>query len=586
MIVSCKILDFYYLILYNFNIIWFILGVNEMSLCMACMQEKGKEKICPFCGDDGQEIRDVPSIYLPPGFLLNGRYIIGKLLGQGGFGITYIGYDTVLGTRVAVKEYFPSDMASRSAGEKHTVIPFTQTKAEYTKGRERFLEEARTLAKFADHPCIVGVKDCFNSNETAYMVMQYLDGITLKQYLVRKGGVLPAEEALGILMPIMDALRTVHKEGIIHRDVSPDNIFITIGGQVRLIDFGAARQSLGGQRSLSILLKPGYAPEEQYRTHGDQGPWTDVYAVTATLYRMVVGTVPPEALERLIEDHLQIPVNLPIFLQEALRKGLAVRPDERFSSIEQLQAALAGHKEPETEHKDVMATVSGPRPYRKSVRNSEKNQRKLSIPIMFAAGIVSLSILILAGTIIYSTSNREKEPENTIAEVTSTPLTPSTQAPAATKGNYEAHSATAAITVAPTRVPPTNPPTNPPARVPNREEDMRQLEDLIDRSMYGYTAAVSTGDTSEIDTFIDAQTAYYEDTIKYIGYFHQQGIQEEVIMYEITDVEWLDSDRCNLTQHSVIRASYASGEVKDIEETYTYLVERKNGRFYYTKMYE
>ena len=310
-----------------------------MSLCMGCMTEKGNSAICPSCGLNEEELAGSNNVFLKPGTTLKDRYLLGIALGQGGFGITYIGYDNVLNTKVAIKEFYPSDIAGRVSAD-GTVSAYTSADDEYGRGKERFLEEARTLAKFSDHPCIVGVKDCFEMNNTAYMVMEFLEGISLKEYLKRKGGRLSAEESISLLTPVMDALRAVHKMGIIHRDISPDNIFVTTDGRVRLIDFGAARQSIGGQKSLSVMLKPGYAPEEQYRTRGNQGPWTDVYALTATLYRMITGSVPPDSLERVMEDTLEIPMNLPQYIQSALRIGLAVRAAERFSSIEQLQAAL------------------------------------------------------------------------------------------------------------------------------------------------------------------------------------------------------------------------------------------------------
>ena len=297
------------------------------------MKEKGEEQVCPLCGMSDADLGEVAPMFLRPGSELKDRYIVGIALGQGGFGITYIGYDKVLNTRVAIKEYFPSDIAGRTS-EAGTVSAYTRSADDFGRGKERFLDEARTLAKFSDHPCIVGVKDCFAENETAYMIMEYLDGVSLKEYLNRKGGRLSVSDSISILAPVMDALCAVHKEGIIHRDISPDNIFITTDGRVRLIDFGAARQTMGGQKSLSVMLKPGYAPEEQYRTRGNQGPWTDVYALTATLYRMITGEVPPDSLERVMEDTLDIPVDLPQNVQTALRIGMAVRASERYSSVE------------------------------------------------------------------------------------------------------------------------------------------------------------------------------------------------------------------------------------------------------------
>ena len=311
-----------------------------MSKCMGCMKEKGESEVCPHCGYVSPKEQE-NAAYLPEGTILQDRYLLGRVLGQGGFGITYIGYDNTLDARVAIKEYYPGDIAQRTPGDK-TVTPYTQASADYEHGKKRFIEEARTLARFSDFPGIVSVKDCFEEDNTAYMVMQFLEGIDLKEYLKRKGGKISPEEAVSILTPVMDALKEIHRAGIIHRDISPDNIFITTEGQIKLIDFGAARQSLGGGKSLSIQLKPGYAPEEQYRTHGNQGPWTDVYALAATLYRMVTGQVPPEAMERMSYDTLEIPQELPENIRTALQIGLAVRAPERYASVEQFQNALSG----------------------------------------------------------------------------------------------------------------------------------------------------------------------------------------------------------------------------------------------------
>ena len=365
-----------------------------MKLCMGCMSELENMSICPNCGRDNAVTEEAPSNFLKPGTVLNEKYVVGVALGQGGFGITYIGYDMILGTKVAIKEYYPSDIAGRtiSTGD---VSAFTNNEDDYNRGREKFIEEARTLAKFSDHPCIVGVKDCFNTNNTAYMVMEFLEGVNLKEYLNRKGGKVSVDAAISILTPVMDALRAVHGVGIIHRDISPDNIFITTDGRVRLIDFGAARQSFDGHKSLSIMLKPGYAPEEQYRTRGNQGPWTDVYVLTATFYSMITGTVPPDSLERAMEDTLEIPNEFPTHIREALRNGLAVRAAERFSSIEQLQAALNGkvvEAEKGTNSKEKAEKV---------VPQKKINNRTIKIAIGISAILVIT--LVWCGIMIFGT---------------------------------------------------------------------------------------------------------------------------------------------------------------------------------------
>ena len=320
-----------------------------MRLCMGCMTDKGDNVICPICGLNENDLAAASPAFIRPGHeLKQGRYTVGIALGQGGFGITYIGYDNVLGTKVAIKEYYPSDIAQRVPGDR-TVMPFTNSDGNFEHGKQKFLEEARILAKFSDYPGIVSVRDCFDENGTAYMVMQYLDGTDLKTYLGQHGGRLGTDESIKILMPVLAALKEVHRAGVIHRDISPDNIFMTADGQVKLIDFGAARQGMDGQKSLSVTLKPGYAPEEQYRTRGNQGPWTDVYALTATLYRMITGNTPPDSLERLMNDEMVIPNYLPENIRLAIQKGMAVKAADRFATIDELQAALTGEYKPDTQ---------------------------------------------------------------------------------------------------------------------------------------------------------------------------------------------------------------------------------------------
>ena len=294
---------------------------------------------------DSRETGSWPPHQLPFHTILNGKYMIQRVLGEGGFGITYEGWDLNLELRVAIKEYFPSGFVTRGNTD---VIAHTGSGEEYyEKGKEKFLSEAKILARFYFLPGIVGVKDFFLENNTAYIVMEFLDGVTLKEYAGRAGGRLEAGEVLELMRPVMASLAQVHNSGLIHRDISPENIMITKEGQVKLLDFGAARDiSPDGQKSLSVLLKPGYAPEEQYRTHGEQGPWTDVYALCATMYRCMTGQAPQEPLERARKDGLKPPSMLGAKLKPeqdmAIMKGLALYAENRYQSIPELQAALYG----------------------------------------------------------------------------------------------------------------------------------------------------------------------------------------------------------------------------------------------------
>lgn len=269
-----------------------------MTRCLGCMAEyESKYGICPYCGYE-QGMGAESSLHMQPGSILAGKYLIGRVIGYGGFGVTYIGWDETLRQRVAIKEYLPSEFATRAVGQTQVTV-FGGNKAEqFNGGMVKFVEEARHLVQFQNEPGIVRVFDSFEANNTAYIVMEYLDGETLTSYLEREGKV-PVEQAVEMLTPVIRSLEAVHKTGIIHRDIAPDNIMLTRDGQVKLIDFGAARYATTSHsRSLTVIIKPGYSPEEQYRSRGDQGPHTDVYALAAVLYRMVTGITPPDALER------------------------------------------------------------------------------------------------------------------------------------------------------------------------------------------------------------------------------------------------------------------------------------------------
>lgn len=230
------------------------------------------------------------------------EYRIDQVLGAGGFGITYRARDTNLDKDVAIKEYLPGELAMR-APDGNVVAQATSQEAGYKWGLERFLLEARTLAKFS-HPNIVRVLRYFEANATAYMVMDYEQGDPLKTAL-QLDPQPPEEKLKALLAPLLDGLSAVHAICFLHRDIKPDNIFIRSDGRPVLIDFGAARQAMGGEsRSLTSILTPGYAPLEQYSGEGKQGPWTDLYAMGGVLYRAVADKNPPDAVSRIRGDSL------------------------------------------------------------------------------------------------------------------------------------------------------------------------------------------------------------------------------------------------------------------------------------------
>ena len=316
------------------------------NLCIHCMKEKhSADEICPFCGSDPKSA-DIPPYHLQPFSILAGKYLLGMAIGEGGFGITYIGMDLNLEMRVAIKEYYPNGCAVRNCSESNTVLSYSNSAQEvFEKGREKFINEARLLAKCSNLSEIVSVKDFFRENHTAYIVMEYIEGITLKAYLKQNGDHIPAQKTLQMMKPVICSLSKVHDMNLIHRDISPDNIMICNNGSVKILDFGGARDYIfSNEKSLSIMLKPGYAPEEQYRTHGNQGPWTDVYALCATMYRCITGSVPPESLERAYQESLppirSISPDCPPAAASAIEKGMSIYPEDRFQSMQELYSAL------------------------------------------------------------------------------------------------------------------------------------------------------------------------------------------------------------------------------------------------------
>ena len=280
---------------------------------------------------------------LPEGTVLAGQYVIEKVLGQGGFGITYRAVDHKSGQKVAVKEFFPDSLATRQAT---TAIPFSGERGDsFSYGKTCFLQEAQTLAQFIGNENIVRIHTYFEENGTAYFVMDYIEGTSLDVYIKEHGGRLDWEETAKILIPVMDALGAVHEKGIVHRDVTPDNIYITKDGTIKLLDFGAARYSVGDKsRSLDIVLKHGFAPKEQYARHGRQGPFTDVYALGATFYYALTGKRPPDSVERMDEDDLVPPntlgVKLPEAVENAILMALSVQPQDRFQTMAAFKNAM------------------------------------------------------------------------------------------------------------------------------------------------------------------------------------------------------------------------------------------------------
>jgi serine/threonine protein kinase len=307
--------------------------------CPGCFENKQGLAECPHCGYDESTVRS--SLLLPHGTMLANTYRIGRVLGRpGGFGVTYLAWDMHLQQRVAVKEYLPRDRVARDNTSLEVSVHMPEQAADFTYGLDQFLAEARMIAKF-DHPNIVRVRNFFRAFGTAYLVMDYYEGRSLGDYLAQLDQPVAVEAAGQMMVSVLDGLQFVHDRGVLHRDVKPHNIYMTSTGRVILLDFGAARQAAGERiDSISVVLSEGYAPLEQYQKNSPQGPWTDIYGVGATLYRMLKGAPPPVALDRLGTDPLDADLGLPAPLVTVIRKALAVLPPGRYATALEFKQAL------------------------------------------------------------------------------------------------------------------------------------------------------------------------------------------------------------------------------------------------------
>lgn len=312
-------------------------------------------EICPHCGHIVGS-RPANGLFLPEGTVLANRYITGKSVGNGGFGITYIAFDITDNVRVAIKEYLPTAIATRVPGTLGVSVMQSENKDDcvkyFTAGVDKFIEEANILSTFNTDPSIVHVFSAFRANGTAYMVMEFLDGETIAQRLKREKQI-PPDEAVNIVTVAAQALSRVHAAGLLHRDIAPDNIILTKNYKVKLIDFGSARySSVDSEKTLTVMIKHGFSAPEQYRRHGERGPFTDVYSLGATLYKMISGVNPPDALERTASieeygsDSLQPLRGIKPEVERAIEGAMRPRVKYRTKTMAQFISALNGNFAP------------------------------------------------------------------------------------------------------------------------------------------------------------------------------------------------------------------------------------------------
>ncbi len=446
--------------------------------CNNCMSQIPNVCVyCPICGAAVSEQN--LEHQLPCGTRLNGKYLVGRVIGEGGFGITYIGLDCDLERKVAIKEYYPNGYANRSTTVRNDVTFINNSQGNYfSDSKQQFLREAKNLARFSSEPGVVSVHDYFTENNTAYIVMEYIEGDTLAAHLSKKG-VFRYDEIFRLMLPIMRVLEKMHAQGIIHRDISPDNIMFAKDGTLRLMDFGAARFFNGSEKkSMSVLLKHGYTPFEQYSSTGNQGAWTDVYALCATMYKCITGRTPADSLDRVTQDTILPPralgVAIPESCQNILLYGMALYPDNRCRDMGELIALIEGaplepalsvkyetqpnnksrnHTTPEYNNTGTNSTVYADE-FLRSENKRPKSDKGL-VAAVFSVAAVIIAGSVLAFTIFFTSrdSGGNTSSGSTAPVTTEAPTEPPTEPPTETPTD-------------PPTEPPTDPPTNPPTNPP------------------------------------------------------------------------------------------------------------------------
>lgn len=318
--------------------------MDYSKLCLKCMLKKQNEnEKCEHCGFDKNNYSSKQNAIAAPS-ILKGRYLIGIPLGIGGFGITYIAFDLEVGGVCAIKEYMPDTIAFRKGVEESVSVSESKMDS-YHFGMNRFIEEARMLMKFSQSKNIINVFECFEENNTAYYVMEYFNGCDLRTFTDNFKNKMDFQFGLSCMRQVMSGLEELHNKDVIHRDISPDNIYISQNGYIKILDFGAARYSMKQKESnLSVILKMGYAPLEQYSTKITQGPWTDVYALGATFYQLFSGIQLPEATERTMGETVKALKDcneqIPDYFSKVIEKAIALQKNERYQSIAEMRNDL------------------------------------------------------------------------------------------------------------------------------------------------------------------------------------------------------------------------------------------------------
>lgn len=317
---------------------------NIENLCINCMEEKSTlDGVCEHCGFDVTRY-EVKVHQLEPFTILHGRYLLGRVLGEGGFGITYAALDLVNMEKIAIKELFVSGLLVRERSRTVLVDSNFEKRDYYKECKRKFIQEAELLQKMSDKQGVVDIYDFFEENDTAYIVMEYLPGEDVLTILKNCGGRISFTEAFQLLRPVLKSLIEMHSIGIYHRDISPDNIRRLPNGKIKIFDLGGAKYTINSIVSQYVTLKHGYAPPEQYATGFKIGPWMDVYAMAATFYRCVCGKVPKASIDRRSDDDIEKPSQLGVELsseaERVILKGMALQSEERYIDMREFYLAL------------------------------------------------------------------------------------------------------------------------------------------------------------------------------------------------------------------------------------------------------
>lgn len=402
---------------------------KAIRLCMGCMNELDENGVCHYCKytDDAAYLRS----YLAPRTVLDNRYIVGKMLSYNGEGASYICYDSVSKEKVVCREYMPDTLCERDRGSNNIIVN-SDCLAKYKTFMQEFVETNKALSRMRNLNHIVTAKDMLYENNTAYVILEYIEGVSLKKFLQSNTGFLSWEQVKKLFVPVFTTLSIIHNAGIIHRGLSPENIIVTINGELKITGF-----SISSIRTSNTALSPefysGYAAPEQYSSLDWQGTWTDVYAISAVLYRILTGTVPLDALTRINNDTMPEPARVnpqvPPRVSKVLMKGLAVRGEERVQTITELVTALfeqpeyVEHRKGQTQTIPIARAAADSRNYRND-RERPKQQpakpkeepKKPGNKIVVAGFVGLVALLCVALVLLYKIMSGDKDNTSSLAD--------------------------------------------------------------------------------------------------------------------------------------------------------------------------